>query len=299
MRGWRSRTTRSSPISTGFAPFSTTGQSSSTHAATRHMSSSTRCSTDDVPRSAIQHRLPFRRVLPVGARPGGPRPSGPGDALLRRAMQRSRDSGSSRHDIGFVYYRWQAGLRSGREWFQRRRMPGAATGWSRWRRSRWHRAATGSSRLHLGAILLAVEGERPGCAAEAARRLQQLDAIEQIAARRSSSKRTRESRATGRSAAAWEDTSAPASCGEVPTGPPGDPYGSIGGASPWSPNVADLSRLPERRAGACRRRRAVRARRRQLSERLHLPAAAERVGRLARLALPVLRRRSPGTRTSP
>ena len=178
------RTMRCWPICTGFAPFSTTAAIGLQPGRVEHGTDAAvpAARPHDVARSAVQHRVPVRGDLPGRGLPGRRGAARSGHRAPREGRARPcRTSGSTCHDIGFVYYWCLHDYGRAASWFLR----GAAQPGAPW----WLRSLRGrhadQGRRSRGVALHVAEHPRDGrerLAAAATRRrgCSQLDALDEI-----------------------------------------------------------------------------------------------------------------------
>ncbi len=244
--------------------------------------------SDDLARSAFNVAYRFGVALPGRAaarRPGRPDLA---IALLEKGLRAQPDKWEFAQAIGFVHYWWRQDYArrprgsSAPPTCRARRLVGVAGG-----RRRWPKAAAATRRVSSGRRSpdrrRRVVSQRSGSGACSS----STRWTRSTSCRRPS---TPSSAQSGRPVADWDDLRRAGYLRGTPPDPTGAPYQLESGRVTLIPRRR-LYPLPDAAAAStddAARRPGVRARRpdgRQLSERLHLPAAAARVGRLAGVAL--------------
>ena len=266
----------------------------------------------DVARPAVQHRLPLRIDLPRrDATPAGAGRPDLAVALLEKGFRANPTRWQYLQDIGFVYYWWLGDYQqAARVVRQGGRRPGrAVVAAVAGRRHARPRAATGAVRACSGSRC----ARRPttsGCATTPRLRLAQLDAldaIDQLTAVVAAFK-ARTGRVPGVVGRARAGADAARACRSTRPASPFVLDPATGARRPCSrvapePAAGRGAGRPGRRAlrqpDGLPGRRPVRPRHRQLPQRLHLPAAARPVDRLARVALHGVRARAELVREHP
>ena len=303
----RSASTRCSPTSTGFARFSHYGGRRPVGRRARDYELlHPLLDLDDHARSAFQHRLPVRRDLPVRGVSRRARPARSGDRLLERGIAANPNAvgvscTTSASSTTGALHDYQAAA----DWFERasRAAGRARSGCRRWRPPRWRRAATGSRRGMLWQQI--IDDRDSDWLRRNARAAPARSSTRWI--RSTSSNGARERYAARRAAAgdlgrAGARRACCAACRSIRRARPTSSMPATGhvdavaelaalAAADDRPTAVPVSRRTDR-PGAVAAGSSRAWLRRQLPQRLHLPPAARRVDRAARLALHGVRPRA-------